>query len=73
MVWRPTLTFTRTRFTTGEALTQTRRIDLLHRLITDHDGDGDDRPLRIRVAACVLLPDGLPEERGGREQGRAHR
>ena len=51
----PTLTFTRPRFTTGEALTQTRRIDLLRRLITDHDDDGDDRPLRMRVAACVLL------------------
>ena len=55
----PSLTFTRPRFATGEALTQTRRIDLLRRLITDHDGDGDgdgdDRPLRMRVAACVLL------------------
>ena len=53
----PSLTFTRPRFATGEALTQTRRIDLLRRLITDPDGDGDgdDRPLRMRVAACVLL------------------
>ena len=50
----PRLTFARTRFTTGEALTQTRRIDLLRRLVTDHD-DGDDRPLGMRVAACVLL------------------
>ena len=41
-------------FTTGEALTQTRRLDLLRRLVTDHD-DGDDRPLGMRVAACVLL------------------
>ena len=48
------LTFARTRFTTGEALTQTRRLDLLRRLVTDHD-DGDERPLRMRVAACVLL------------------
>jgi len=57
----PTLTFARTRFTTGEALTQARRLDLLRHLVTDHDGDGDgdgdgdDRPLRMRVAACVLL------------------
>ena len=54
----PTLTFARTRFTTGEALTQTRRLDLLRHLVTDHDDgdrDGDDRPLRMRVAACVLL------------------
>jgi ribosomal protein S14 len=50
----PTLTFARTRFTTGEALTQTRRLDLLRDLVTDHD-DGDDRPLGMRVAACVLL------------------
>lgn len=49
----PTLTFARTRFTTGEALTQTQRLDLLRRFVTDHDGDGD--PLRMRVAACVLL------------------
>src|SRR3954464_16053474 len=49
----PTLTFARTRFTTGEALTQTHRLELLHRLVTDHDGDGG--PLRMRVAACVLL------------------
>jgi len=47
------LTFARTRFTTGEALTQTRRIDLLRRLVTDHDDD--DRPLGMRIAACVLL------------------
>ena len=47
------LTFVRTRFTTGEALTQTRRIDLLCRLVTDHDDD--DRPLGMRIAACVLL------------------
>ncbi|MEJ7705056.1 MAG: hypothetical protein WKF47_16020 [Geodermatophilaceae bacterium] len=54
----PTLTFTRTRFTTGEALTQTQRLDLLRRSITDHDGgdgDGDGDPLRMRVAACILL------------------
>jgi len=49
------LTFTRTRFTTGEALTQTHRIDLLRGLVTDHDDREDDRPLGIRVAACVLL------------------
>lgn len=54
----PKLTFTRTRFTTGEALTQTQRLDLLRQLVTDHDTDGDtggDGPLRMRVAACVLL------------------
>ncbi len=51
----PRLTFARTRFTTGEALTHTKRLDLLCRLITDHsDGDGDG-PLRMRVAACILL------------------
>ena len=55
----PTLTFARTRFTTGEALTQTGRLDLLRRLVTDHDttdrDEGDQRPLRMRVAGCVLL------------------
>ncbi|TQM11003.1 MULTISPECIES: hypothetical protein [Pseudonocardia] len=61
----PTLTFARTRFTTGEALTQTQRLDLLRRSVTDHGadsadsaGDGGDSgngPLRMRVAACVLL------------------
>ena len=50
----PKLTFARTRFTTGEALTHTQRLDLLRRLVTDHDHDGDG-PLRMRVAACVLL------------------
>jgi hypothetical protein len=48
----PTLTFARTRFTTGEALTHTQRLDLLRRLVSDPDGDG---ALRMRVAACVLL------------------
>ena len=48
----PTLTFARTRFTTGEALTHTQRLDLLRRLVSDPDGDGE---LRMRVAACVLL------------------
>ena len=33
----PKLTFARTRFTTGEALTQTRRLDLLRHLVTDHE------------------------------------
>src|SRR6476619_8312399 len=52
----PTLTFARTRFTTGEALTQARRLDLLRHLVTDHDNTAtDDRPLRMRVAGCVLL------------------
>lgn len=54
----PILTFTRTRFTTGEALTQTQRLDLLRRLVIDHDPDSDsdsDGLLRMRVAACVLL------------------
>jgi len=51
----PKLTFARTRFTTREALTQTQRLDLLRRLVTDHDHDGGDGPLRMRVAACVLL------------------
>jgi hypothetical protein len=46
----PKLTFARTRFTTGEALTHTDRLDLLRRFITDGDGS-----LRMRVAACVLL------------------
>ncbi len=62
----PILTFARTRFSTGEALTQTDRVDLLRRFVTDHDHTdhdhtGDDHhaagdgPLRMRVAACVLL------------------
>jgi hypothetical protein len=52
----PTLAFARTRFTTGDALTQARRLDLLRRLVTDHDStEGDTRPLRMRVAGCVLL------------------
>lgn len=51
----PKLAFARTRFTTGEALTQTRRLDLLRRLVTDDDAEVDTRPLRMRVAGCVLL------------------
>jgi hypothetical protein len=50
----PKLTFTRPRFTTGQALTQTDRLSLLRRLVTDHNDDNDG-PLRMRVAACVLL------------------
>jgi hypothetical protein len=42
----PSLVFARTRFATGESLSQTARIDLLRRLIDD-DGAG--------VAAVVLL------------------
>ena len=49
------LTFARTRFTTGEALTQTGRVDLLRRFVTDQDHTDTDTPLRMRVAACVLL------------------
>ncbi|TQM11132.1 hypothetical protein [Pseudonocardia kunmingensis] len=48
----PTLTFARTRFTTGEALTHTQRLDLLRHFVPDHDHAG---PLRMRVAACLLL------------------
>jgi hypothetical protein len=47
----PKLTFARTRFATGEALTHTRRIDLLRGFVND-DNNG---ALRMRVAACVLL------------------
>jgi hypothetical protein len=51
----PTLTFARTRFTTGEALTQSRRLDLLRHLVTDHDIADNDSTLPMRVAACILL------------------
>ena len=57
----PTLTFARTRFTTGEALTQTRRLDLLRRLVTDHD-DGDDGRCGCgsRPASCCSTPSPSP-------------
>jgi hypothetical protein len=48
----PKLTFARTRFTTGEALTLTERLDLLRRLVTDPHDDGSPR---MRVAAYILL------------------
>ena len=51
----PKLTFARTRFTTGEALTHTDRLDLLRGLVNDDDHPDGDGSLRTRVAACVLL------------------
>jgi hypothetical protein len=51
----PKLTSARTRFTTGEALTHTDRLDLLRRLVNDDDHPDGDGSLRTRVAACILL------------------
>lgn len=69
----PQLTFARTRFTTGEAITHTDRLDLLRRLVTDHDHAGADAPLRMRVAACVLLLYGPARHPHHDDHGRRHR
>jgi hypothetical protein len=52
------LTFARTRFTTGEALTQTHRLDLLRRFVTDHNtdcGDGADAISSCRTRISMSL------------------
>jgi hypothetical protein len=52
----PKLSFARPRFTTGEALTQSDRVALLRRFVTDDDSTANaDSPLRTRVAACIML------------------
>ena len=55
------LTFARTRFTTGEALTHTQRLDLLRRLVTDPTTATSGRcGCGSRPASCCSTPSPSP-------------